>query len=148
MSGGEARVDSPFRHRLRVRYGECDPQGVVFNVNYFMYFDVAMTEFHREVIGPYSEMVEGGADTVVAEARARYLAPGWFDDELDVYVEVAHLGTTSMTVQLFVKRGDDLIVEGELRYVFIEPETKHKRPIPDEVREVLVGQASSVANAE
>jgi acyl-CoA thioester hydrolase len=57
-----------------VRYVECDLQAVVFNVHYFTYFDVAMTEFHREVIGAYSEMVDGGADMVVAEAHARYLA--------------------------------------------------------------------------
>ena len=29
-----SRVSEPFRHRLRVRYNECDPQGVVFNANY------------------------------------------------------------------------------------------------------------------
>jgi acyl-CoA thioester hydrolase len=92
-----------FRHRLRVRYGECDPQGVVFNVHYFAYFDIAMT-VHREVMGPYGEMVEAGAEMVVAEARARYLAPARFDEELDVSVELAHLGNTSMTVRLAVER--------------------------------------------
>jgi len=35
---------APFVHPLRVRYGECDPQQIVFNANYFAYFDVAMTE--------------------------------------------------------------------------------------------------------
>ena len=28
-----------FVHELRVRYGECDPQGIVFNANYLAYFD-------------------------------------------------------------------------------------------------------------
>jgi acyl-CoA thioester hydrolase len=126
-----------FRHRLRVRYGECDPQGVVFNVHYFAYFDVAMTEFHREVMGPYGGMVEAGAEMVVAEARARYLAPARFDEELDVSVELAHLGNTSMTARLSEEREDTLLVEGELRYVFVDPQTKGKRPIPDEVRAIL-----------
>jgi acyl-CoA thioester hydrolase len=131
------KLAAPFRHRLRVRYGECDSQGVVFNVHYFAYFDVAMTEFHRELLGPYSEMVEAGAEMVVGEARARYLAPARFDEELDVYVDLAHLGNTSMTVSLLVLREDSLLVEGELRYVFIDPRTKHKRPIPKEIREAL-----------
>ena len=126
-----------FQHRLRVRYGECDPQGVVFNVHYFAYFDVAMTEFHREVIGPYSEMVEAGAEMVVGEARARYLAPARFDEELDVYVDLAHLGNTSMTVRLLVEREDSVLVEGELRYVFIDPRTKQTRPIPEEIRKAV-----------
>ena len=29
------------RHRLRVRYSDCDPQGVLFNANYLTYFDDA-----------------------------------------------------------------------------------------------------------
>jgi acyl-CoA thioester hydrolase len=124
-------------HRLRVRYVECDPQGVVFNVHYFTYFDVAMTEFHRETIGTYSEMVREGADMVVAEARARYLAPARFDEELDVYVDVAHLGNTSLTMHLLVMREDSLLAEGDLRYVFIDPRTKQKRSIPEDIRKAL-----------
>ena len=41
-----------FRHLLRVRYGECDPQNIVFNANYLLYFDVAFTELWREAVGP------------------------------------------------------------------------------------------------
>ena len=44
-------MSEPFRHRVRVRFNECDPQGVVFYANYLMYVDVAMTEFWREAIG-------------------------------------------------------------------------------------------------
>ena len=112
-------------------------EAIVFNVHYFTYFDVAMTEFHRETIGTYSEMVKGGADMVVAEARARYLASARFDEELDIYVDVAHLGNTSLTMHLLVMREDRLIVEGELRYVFVDPPTKQKRSIPEDVRRAL-----------
>jgi acyl-CoA thioester hydrolase len=134
---GGAHVDPPFRHRFRVRYIECDPQGVVFNVHFFTYFDVAMTEFHREVTGAYSEMVKEGADMLVAEARARYLASAQFDEQLDIYVGVAHLGNTSLRMRLLVKREDRLLVEGELRYVFIDPRTKRKRSMPEDVRKAL-----------
>jgi acyl-CoA thioester hydrolase len=120
-----------------VRYGECDPQGVVFNANYFSYFDVAMTEFHREVIGSYHEMVEEGADMVVAEARARYVASARFDEELDIDMGVSRIGDSSFTMHLLVKRDDHLVVEGEMRYVFIDPTTKQKRPIPEKIREAL-----------
>ena len=40
-----------FTHRIRVRYAECDPQGVVFNANYYAYFDLLMTELWREAVG-------------------------------------------------------------------------------------------------
>ena len=52
----------PFVHRLRVRYHECDAQGVVFNANHVAYVDVALTELWRAVFGSYSSMVERGFD--------------------------------------------------------------------------------------
>jgi acyl-CoA thioester hydrolase len=143
-SGGGAGVERPFRHRLRVRYVECDPQGVVFNVHYFTYFDVAMTEFHRDVIGNYADLVEAGVDMVVAEARARYHAAARFDDEIDITVAPARVGTTSLTIALEVTRGQTRVAEGELRYVFVDVKTRLKRPIPQDVRAALE-RASSLS---
>ncbi len=40
-SGTLAPVSSPFRHLMRVRYSECDLQGVVFNAQYLAYSDSA-----------------------------------------------------------------------------------------------------------
>jgi acyl-CoA thioester hydrolase len=131
----------PFVHRLRVRYGECDAQGVVFNANYFAYFDVALTELWREAIGPYGAMLEHGTDMVVAEARARYLAPAGFDDLLDLEVQVTRLGTTAMTTALTVRRDETVVVEGEMRHVFIDPATKGKKPIPEDIRSGLSAYA-------
>ena len=81
------RTMNPFRHRLRVRYGECDPQGVVYFARYSDYVDIGMTELWRERIGPYGEMVEAGSDMVVAELQLRYRASALFDDEIDVVIE-------------------------------------------------------------
>src|SRR3954469_4163727 len=81
-----------FRHHLRVRYGECDPQGIVFNANYLLYFDVAFTELWRDAVGPWQEMTSRGYDAVVGEARLGFRAPARFDDELAVALAVASLG--------------------------------------------------------
>src|SRR5689334_10769554 len=65
-----------YTHRLRVRFGECDPQGVVFNANYLLYFDVAYTELWRDAFpGGWDVMVERGVDLVVAEANQRWRSP-------------------------------------------------------------------------
>ena len=128
---------APFRHRLRVRYNECDPQNAVFNANYLMYFDIAVSELWREMLGGYEAMVEAGTDLVVAEANVRYLAPLRFDDEFEVAVTIPKLGTTSMTSEHSVERDGDVVAEGALRHVFIDPANGGKKPIPDEIREAL-----------
>ena len=126
-------------HRIRVRYGECDPQGVVFNAHYFAYFDIALTELWRDVAGSYTAMMEAGLDLQVVEATARYKAPARFDDEIDVTIEVAKLGTTSMVTSLSVRRDGELLVEGELAHVFVDAKALTKVPIPDRIRSALEG---------
>ena len=135
--GYPAPVGASHSHRIRVRYGECDPQGVVFNAHYFAYFDIALTELWREALGGYTTMMEEGVDLVVAEATARYKAPARFDDELDLEVEVTRAGTTSMATSLRIRRDGELLVEGEMVHVFIDRTALTKTPIPERIRSAL-----------
>jgi acyl-CoA thioester hydrolase len=135
---------TPFRHRLRVRYNECDPQGVVFNANYLTYFDLTMTELWRE-LGGYQAMVDAGVDMVVAEARIRYRAALRFDDEFEVLATIGRLGETSMTTAIAILRGDETVAEGELRHVFIESGGGDTSPIPEAIRSGLARYAAAPA---
>jgi acyl-CoA thioester hydrolase len=128
---------APFVHRLRVRYGECDPQGWVFNANYLAYFDVALTELWRVAIGPYGAMVEQGVDMVVAEARLRYLGPARFDEELDIALVVRAMGRTSLTTGVAISNATGAVVDGELRHVFIAVEGRRKVEVPPWIRRGL-----------
>jgi acyl-CoA thioester hydrolase len=136
-AGRLARMAESFRHRLRVRWSECDLQGVVFYPHYLAYFDHLMTELWREAVGPYAAMVpEHGVDMVVAEASVRYRASARFDDELELTARILRLGTTSMSTAIAVERVADgaLLAEGELRHVYIDPDRPEKREIPAAVR--------------
>jgi acyl-CoA thioester hydrolase len=136
VAGSLAPMADPFRHRLRVRWSECDLQGVVFYPNYLSYFDHAITELWRAAIGPYGEMAQLGVDMVVAEAGIRYRASARFDEEIDLVATITRLGATSMTTELTVVRVSDgeLLAEGDLRHVFVAPQSFEKRTMPDEVR--------------
>jgi acyl-CoA thioester hydrolase len=130
-------MPEPFRHRLRVRWSECDLQGVVFYPNYLAYFDHLMTELWREAVGPYAAMVpDHGVDLVVAEASIRYRVSARFDDELELVATIVRLGSTSMSTTIAVERVADgaLLAEGELRHVYIDPHRLEKREMPDAVR--------------
>lgn len=129
-------VGATFKHRVRVRFSECDMQGVVFNAHYLTYFDVLITELWREAVGGWSAMVAHGSDLVVAEATVRFRAPGRFDDELELGAQVTRLGNTALTTRMTATRVADgaMVVEGELRHVCVDPETGDKKTIPDEIR--------------
>jgi acyl-CoA thioester hydrolase len=130
-------MSAPFVHELRVRYGECDPQGIVFNANYLLYCDVVFTELWRAAVGPWQEMVERGIDAVVAEASLRFRSPARFDDVLRLEARVTDLGTTSLTTQIDVLRDGALLVEGRLRHVTVDTSNWEKTAVPGWVRDGL-----------
>lgn len=134
MAGKSTSGDLPFSHELRVRYGECDAQGIVFNANFLAYVDVVLTEIWRQSMGSYDLLLETGVDTVVGEANLRFLAPGRFDDIIRIEGGFDGLGTTSTTLKLWFRRDEDLLVEAEVRYVFVDLESWEKAEIPDAVR--------------
>ncbi len=124
-----------FRHPLRVRFHECDPQGIVFNANFLAYADIAMTELYREAFGSWQAAIDGtGIDMVVAEANVRYLAPLRFDEEVELVASVTRIGTTSTTMLVAVERDGTVVAEVTLRHVVVDLETRAKAPIPDPLR--------------
>ena len=125
---------------LRVRYGECDPQGVVFNAHFLAYFDIGITELFRTAFGSYQTMIDHGVEFVVAEAALRYRRPARFDEELTLETAVTRLGTTSMSTSYRVLRDGDLLVDGTLRHVLmtlVERQPKATTTIPDWMRKGL-----------
>ncbi|HEY7836637.1 MAG TPA: thioesterase family protein [Solirubrobacteraceae bacterium] len=126
-----------FVHELRVRYGECDPQGIVFNANYLLYFDVAFTELWREAVGPWLEMVQRGFDAVVAHADIDFRAPARYDDVLSLPVRIVGLGRTAITTEVDVMRGAELLVAMRARHVCVSTESWEKTDVPSWVREGL-----------
>lgn len=115
-------------HPLRVRWAECDAQGIVFNVNYFLYFDVAMTEWLR-ALGLQGEKT---LEFYTVHAEADYKGSARFDDMLDVGVRCVRLGRTSMTLEAAIFRGDEALTTGKLIYVHAEPKTQEKTPLPED----------------
>ena len=124
-------------HRLRVRYVECDMQGIVFNAHYYTWIDIAHTEWIRALLGPLSELHRHGVDVVVAESSARFRASARFDELIDVEVGLESLSTTSMTTTHTFRRDGELLCEGRIRHVCVDAATWTKAPWPEEVRAAL-----------
>jgi acyl-CoA thioester hydrolase len=70
----------------------------------------------RAAAGGYAAMMEDGLDLQVVEATARFKAPARYDEELDIAIEVSHLGTTSMVTDFTIMRDGELIAEGRLAH--------------------------------
>jgi acyl-CoA thioester hydrolase len=79
-------------------------------------------------------MLDRGVDMVLAEAQIRFLRPARFDDELELAVEVTHLGRTSFRTRHTASCRGELVAEGELRHVLVDRRTVVKTPLPEWLR--------------
>ncbi|MBO1435965.1 thioesterase family protein [Meiothermus sp. CFH 77666] len=132
------RCDFSFFHRLRVRWAEADPQGIVFNGHYLTYFDVGITEYWRALGIPYPSTVERyGVDLFVVKATVEYHAPARYDDELDIGVRVGRIGNSSMQFVLGIFRGEAHLISGEVIYVAADAQTRKPQTVPPALRELL-----------
>ncbi len=129
-----------FRHleRLRVRWAEVDLQKIVFNGHYLMYLDTAVAGYWRAMALPYQATMDPlGGDLYVRKATLEYNASARYDELIDVGIKTARIGNSSMVLAGGVFRGDELLVGGELVYVFANPATQTSLPVPPDLRAVL-----------
>lgn len=127
-----------FRYFLRVRYGECDAQKVVFNARYGDYVDIAGLEFFR-ALGLRDMMVTGPLDYQVVKQTLEWKAPARFDQIVEIAVRATRLGNTSFTLasEFRIAGEDAMIAVVETVYVLVDAKTLVKMPIPADVRAAL-----------
>jgi YbgC/YbaW family acyl-CoA thioester hydrolase len=125
------RSDFRFADPLRVRWAEVDMQKVVFNGHYLMYVDTAMGNYWRALALPYEETLAAlDGDLFVRKSTLEYLAPARYDDALEVGIRFDSAGTSSLRFVAAVFRGEELLVHGEIVYVWTDAASRRPRPAP------------------
>jgi acyl-CoA thioester hydrolase len=120
-----------YKHPIRVRYGELDPQGVVFNANYLAYCDDAMDRWLHQTI--QKNLAEQKLDLMLKKVILEWHAPARLGDELLIQANVTRWGNTSFEVR-FQAAG---IFEAIITYVCVQHLTTIPKRFPDELREKL-----------
>ncbi|WP_428423869.1 YbgC/FadM family acyl-CoA thioesterase [Methylibium sp.] len=134
------RSDFRHLHALRVRWAEVDMQQIVFNAHYLMYFDTALADYWRALALPYVESMQHfGGDLYLRKATLDYQASARYDDVLDIGIRCTRIRSSSLLFHGVVLRGKELLVSGELVYVFADPATQTSRPVPAPLRAMLEG---------
>jgi acyl-CoA thioester hydrolase len=124
----------PFRYAVytRVAFSDTDAQGVVYYGRYLPYFDLARTEYHRQL----GAVDVSRSEFVVRNSQVDYLAPARFDDLLEVFVRIERIGLTSVTYLYAAHRidegaGDALMVTASQTLVLIDHSTRATVPVPE-----------------
>ena len=75
-----------FSTNIRVRYGETDQMGVVYHGNYASYFEIARTEWLRNLGITYKELENKGIMLPVISLFFNFIKPAKYDDVLTITV--------------------------------------------------------------
>ena len=140
------RADFRFFHRLRVRWAEVDMQKIVFNAHYLMYFDTAIADYWRALALPYQEAMDRlEGDLYVVKATVEFHASARVDDQIEVAMRCSRIGTSSMTFTGAIFRGEQHLMSAEIVYVFADPATQTSRPVPQVLRDTVLGYEAGQA---
>ena len=135
-----ARSDFTFCHRLRVRYAEIDAQGIVFNANYLIYFDVALTEYMRAIRFSFATGDKREDEDIhTVKALVEFREPVRYDQEIDICARAAKIGRSSIQflLEIHPKDEDRCLTSGEIVWVNTHQQSRKSAPVPEALTAAL-----------
>lgn len=137
------RSEYRFGMDVRVRWQECDAQGIAFNGSYLGWLEIAQAEYFRNLgFSIYRVAAAGYFDSAVAKVTIEYKAPVRVDEMLDLRARVARIGNTSLALEVAIfaegrTPDDDALTTIEAIYVGFYADTGGTRRVPDAIRELV-----------
>ncbi len=125
--------------RIRVRYAETDQMGVVYHANHFIWFEVGRVELLRQLGFSYKEMeLKDDCFIAVVDARCRYKAPVFYDDEVLVRTHLKNMREKLIHFGYELVRAGtgELLAEGETTHIVADRQMK-PRVLPEKYMKVF-----------
>jgi acyl-CoA thioester hydrolase len=138
------KSDYKFVMPIATRWIDNDVYGHVNNVVYYAYFDTIINRWLIDEGGldihgkaPPENGDSGDVIGVCAESQCTYTSSASFPDALDGALRVAKIGTSSVTYEIAIFRGDVLCASGRFVHVFVTRDARKPTPIPARIRAAL-----------
>tara|TARA_B100001029_G_C14792479_1_gene302597 strand:+ start:171 stop:581 length:411 start_codon:yes stop_codon:yes gene_type:complete len=124
---------------LRVRWSECDMQGIAFNAIYMIWSEIAFQEHFRSLnLNIYELGKENIFDSVIVHSNIDYKLPARLDETLDIYSKVKKIGTSSFIMEFkIINQKKELLTYIENTYVSYDRIKEKSKTIPEDIRKIL-----------
>ena len=113
-------MSEPRLTRLRVRYAETDRMGVVYYANYYVWFEVARTDWLRETGWSYREMEADGVSLPVIESHCDYRQPSRYDDEIEIRTQATLVSPVRIRFDYEVLRDGSVLSTGHTVHAAVD----------------------------
>jgi 4-hydroxybenzoyl-CoA thioesterase len=130
---------------VRVEWGDCDPAGIVYYPRYFAIFDCSTTALFERALGmtKYQFIKHyNGLGYPMVDARARFLRPTRYGDDVVVETSVSGIKRSSFSIEHRLLKDGKLAAEAFETRVWVgrdpsDPDKIKSKPIPAEIVESL-----------
>lgn len=127
-------MSAGFSLATRVYYEDTDAGGVVFYVNYLKFMERARTEWLRELGFEQDDlMVNDGIVFAVTHVHMDFLRPARFNDQLNVTVQITHLGKASINVYQEIFRNNELLNQADIKLACVDRKSFVPKRIPERI---------------
>ena len=130
-----------YQHKVIVHWGNTDPARIVFYPNYFEWFDQSTRLFFDSVGLDWDSLARkyGISGLPIVEAKARFIAPSMFRDEIAVETHISKWNDKTFEVSHAVLNRGVRAVEGYEIRVWAQkrpddPSRLKAVPIPEEIK--------------
>lgn len=127
-------ANSKYTQQIKIRYGEVDMQGVVFNAHYMAYCDDACDSWLRGALGRFEDL---GWEPMVVKAVLEWQGAAGMGDTLDIDLAASRWGRTSFDVAFTGRVGERAVFTATITYVGVSPGAHTPLEHPDVVRTAL-----------
>jgi len=136
----EKRLEPLFRHRLVVRFSDCDPLGHANNAVYLTYIEQARIILWKKQIGldwskRAAEGLPRGEGFILARAEVDFRAQAHEGDELEVRLSLGRFGRTSATYDYEIEHTSTGLIVAVAKTVQVWFD--YERHVPVEISEEL-----------
>ncbi|MGN1339371.1 MAG: acyl-CoA thioesterase [Oscillospiraceae bacterium] len=110
---------------ITVRYAETDCMGVVHHAVYPVWFEIARTDYIKNVALSYSDMEKQGVMLPVTGISCKYRSPARYDDCLIITAKVTRLSLARIEFSYTVTRKgeSEVLCEGTSSHGFVDSAT-------------------------
>lgn len=126
-----------------IRFGQCDPAGIVYTPNFFDIFNVVVEEWYGAALGlDYYDFIRNRRTGLgYVNAFADFFLPCKMGDEVEIAVDVARVGNTSFGLVLHAFLEGQEALRGRFTVVTTSLVTHRPIPVPDDLRQALTTYA-------
>jgi acyl-CoA thioester hydrolase len=121
---------------VKVRYAETDQMHVAYHAHYFVWFEVARTDWLREAGLTYRALEGEGYFLPVTEAHCEYRASAKYDDDLTVTATARLASPVRIRFDYEITRPNGVVATGHTVHATLDREGRPVR-VPARLKELM-----------